>query len=126
MPQRYRRKSGADVIAVRLALDTEGFSYRKWGGVQRCAAGDWIVDNGSDVYTVKADVFAATYGHVRDGRYRKTAPVWAERMAEAGSVATNEGVSHYVAGDYVVSHHADLREPWAVAAAAFDELYEPD
>ncbi|MCP5004175.1 MAG: hypothetical protein GY941_09585, partial [Planctomycetes bacterium] len=41
--RRYRKKATANVIAVRLELDTDGFTYRKWGGEQFCKAGDWIV-----------------------------------------------------------------------------------
>jgi hypothetical protein len=36
------------VIAVRLDLETDGFSYRKWGDTQRCKAGDFIVSNDGD------------------------------------------------------------------------------
>jgi hypothetical protein len=49
------------VAAVRLALDTEGLVYRKWGGQQHAKPGDWSVDNDGDVYTVDAGVFARTY-----------------------------------------------------------------
>ncbi len=66
---RYRKKSDSYVIAVQLDLDTDGFTYRKWGGEQRCKIGDWIVDNRGDIYTVDGEVFARTY------RSKKWTPV---------------------------------------------------
>lgn len=30
--RRYRRRAEATVVAVKIDLDTEGFTYRKWGG----------------------------------------------------------------------------------------------
>src|SRR5262249_14373697 len=51
---RYLRKPSVVVAAVRLDLDTNGFTYRKWGAEQCCKRGDWLVDNDGDVYTVDA------------------------------------------------------------------------
>lgn len=124
--QRYRRRPEQAVTAVRLLLDTEGLVYRKWGGVQRARAGDWLVDNGGEVYTVAAESFAATYRAVSPGRYLKCAPVWAEQAGQAGSVVTQEGRSHYVAGDWVVSNQPDGSDAYAVSAERFAQLYEPD
>lgn len=59
--RRYRKKAYHPVVAVRLDLDTEGFSFRKWGAVQHCKRGDWIVSNDGDTYTVDGEVFARTY-----------------------------------------------------------------
>jgi len=109
---------------VQLALDTEGFRYRKWGAEQRCKAGDWIVDNGGDVYTVDNDTFSRTYDAVTPGRYRKLTPVWAEKMAAAGAVATQEGSTHYAAGDYLVSNDEAGQDAYAVDARKFAEMYE--
>jgi hypothetical protein len=126
MRLRYRRRPGATVVAVQLRLDTEGFSYRKWGAEQRCKAGDWIVDNGGEVYTVDADTFAATYQATGPGTYVKAGRVWAERATTAGSVQTKEGRTHYEAGDYLVSNHEDGSDAYAIGAAKFEALYEPD
>ena len=52
MRLRYRRKPHQAVSAVRLALEFDGFNYRKWGGEQRAQVGDWLVDHDGDVYTV--------------------------------------------------------------------------
>ena len=123
---RYVRRSGKSVIAVRLALDTDGFVYRKWGGDQRAKAGDWVVDNEGDVYTVDADVFKRTYHQTGPGIYVKTTPIWAERASCAGSVQTKEGVTHYNAGDYLVSNSSDGTDDYAIAADKFESLYTRD
>ena len=124
--RRYLRRPDRSVAAVRLALDTDGFVYRKWGGEQHAKAGDWIVDNEGDVYTVDAEVFERTYRSTGTGTYVKTTPVWAERASSAGSVKTKEGVTHYAAGDYIVSNNRDGSDGYAMTAAKFESLYTPD
>jgi len=126
MLERFRRKPDQAVTAVRLALEFDGFSYVKWGDSQRAKPGDWLVDNGGDVYTVAADSFASTYRQISPGRWLKSAPVWAERAAQAGSVATKEGRTHYEAGDWLVSNGEDGSDSYAISADKFEALYEPD
>jgi hypothetical protein len=124
--RRYVRRPDRPVAAVRLTLDTDGLTYRKWGGEQRAKPGDWIVDNDGDVYTVDADVFARTYQRTDTGAYVKTTPVWAERATSSGSVKTKEGSTQYEAGDYLVSNKSDGSDEYAVTAKKFEELYAPD
>jgi hypothetical protein len=124
--RRYRRRPDHPVVAVRLLLETDGFDYRKWGDRQHCKAGDWLVDNDGDVYTVDADSFARTYRPVGTGTYVKSTPVWAERCAEAGSVPTQEGRTHHAAGDFLVSNNEDGSDGYAIGADKFHELYELD
>ena len=126
MRQRFRRKPDQAVTAVRLSLDFEGFGYTKWGDFQHAKAGDWLVDNDGDVYTVAADSFASTYRQAGPGRWLKAAPVWAERAAEAGSVATKEGRSHHDAGDWLVSNGEDGSDSYAISVDKFEKMYEPD
>jgi hypothetical protein len=123
--QRYIRRPDTPVIAVRLALDTDGLVYHKWGGKQHAKAGDWLVDNDGDVYTVDADVFARTYRQTGSGTYVKITPIWAERASHAGSIKTKEGATHYDRGDYIVSNTDDGSDEYAVAAAKFESLYTP-
>jgi hypothetical protein len=123
--RRYVRRLDRPVVAVRLALDTDGLVYRKWGGEQRAKPGDWIVDNGNDVYTVDGQVFARTYRQTGPGTYVKLSPVWAKRVLNAGEVQTKEGVTRYEAGDYLVSNSADESDEYAVSAATFESLYTP-
>jgi hypothetical protein len=126
MRQRYRRKPDQAVTAICLSLQLDGFAYEKWGARQRAQAGDWLVDNAGDVYTVAADSFARTYREVGPGRWVKAAPVWAEEATHAGSVATKEGRTHYQAGDWLVSNGAEGSDAYAISADKFRQLYEPD
>lgn len=124
--RRYRKKADQFVVAVRLRLDTAGFTYRKWGGEQRCKPGDWLVDNQGDVYTVDGEAFAKTYRRVSPGIYVKTTPIWAEVAALPGSVPTKEGRSHYGAGDYLVYNNPDGTDAYCITAAKFEAMYELD
>ena len=123
--QRYFRRAGTQVVAVRLDLDTAGCSYRKWGGNQTCKPGDWIVNNGSDVYTVDSETFGRTYRAESLGVYRKVAPVWAEVADSDGEIRTREGVTHYKAGDYIVFNDEEGQDGYAMTAALFEATYEP-
>ena len=124
--QRFRRRPEQAVAAVQLNLETEGLRYRKWGHDQFAMPGDWLVDNGGDVYTVDAESFAATYRAVGCGAYIKTAPVWAEQAGGAGSVKTKEGATAYAAGDWLVSNQPDGSDAYAISEEKFLQLYEPD
>ncbi len=121
--QQYQKKTL--IIAVRLALDTDGFEYKKWGGVQRCKQGDWLVNNQGDVYTVDADTFQTTYREVSPGRYKKSAPVWAEQADKGGVIQTKEGSTAYNAGDYLVYNDSARKDGYAVKSTAFHSMYEP-
>jgi hypothetical protein len=126
--RRYRRRPDQAVTAVQLALPLEGagFSYRKWGDVQRAQTGAWLVDNEGDVHTVSAESFAKTYRQTGPGRWLKTTPVWAEQAEQAGDVATQEGRTHYEAGDWLVSNDEDGSDAYAISAAKFERIYELD
>lgn len=74
-----------------------------------------------------ADVFARTYRQATAvGTYVKTMPEWAEQAQRAGSVETREGVTHYEAGDYLVSNQSDGSGEYAVGVTTFESLYTPD
>lgn len=124
--KRYRRRPDKPVVAVQLKLDTDGFTYRKWEGEQRCKANDWLVDNDGDVYTVDAQSFENTYRAVGKGTYVKSTPIWAEQASAAGSVPTKEGRTAYQAGDWIVSNAEDGSDGYAISAAKFKVLYERD
>jgi len=124
--KRYRKKPDQYVVAVPLKLDTKGFTYYKWSAKQRCKPGDWLVDNGGDIYTIDKDVFAATYKQLSAGRYIKITPVYAEVAAKAGVVKTKEGRSHYQAGDYLVSNNKDGTDAYCIAADMFESMYVLD
>jgi hypothetical protein len=124
--RRYRKRADQFVVAVQLKMETEGFVYQKWGGEQRCKPGDWLVDNQGDVYSVDRETFDQTYAQKSPGIYVKTTVIWAERAGEPGKVATKEGVSHYQAGDYLVSNNEDGSDAYCISAAKFESMYEPD
>ena len=128
--RKYQKRPNQAVRATQLLLETEGFTYRKWGGEQRCRAGDWLVNSTDgqgrvEAYTVAADTFARTYRHLEAGEYLKITPVWAEAAEAAGAVKTKEGSTAYEAGDYLVSNQEDGSDNYAVAKARFEEMYEP-
>lgn len=123
--RKYMKKPTSFVVAVRLDLETEGFSYRKWGGSQTCKQGDWLVDNAGEVYSVDAEVFERTYRPLGAGRHAKVTPVWAEVAEHAGAIETKEGVTHYESGDYIVFNEPDGGDGYAMTAEAFHEMYEP-
>jgi hypothetical protein len=123
--RKYVKRPDQAVVAVQLVLDDVNFTYQKWGETQRCKPGDWLVDNGGDVYTVDKDVFARTYQKVSDGLYVKTTPVWAEQANEAGKVKTMEGSTGYQAGDYLVFNQENGGDAYAVGKAKFESMYEP-
>lgn len=122
--RRYRKKPNQYVLAVRLDLDTDGFSYRKWGGEQHCKRGDWVVSNQGDTYTVDGGSFEQTYKEVNRGQYVKTTPIWAEKATEDGSVKTKEGKSHYRTGDHLVSNDKDGGDTYCISAEKFEAMYE--
>lgn len=122
--RRYRKKSNQYVIAVQLQLDTDGFTYSKWGAEQRCKSGDWLVDNNGDTYTVDREVFERTYCQIKPGYYVKTTPIWAEVATESGRVITKEGKSHYKAGDYLVYNNEDGTDAYCISAEKFQSMYE--
>lgn len=123
---RYKKKADQTVIAIQLDLDTEGFSYQKWGAEQRCKKGDWLVNNAGDIYTVDQQVFANTYSQMSPGTYVKTKSVWAEVAEKEGSVKTKEGVSHYKPGDYLVFNNEDGTDAYCISPAKFKAMYELD
>ncbi len=125
-PRRYRKKVNKPVFAIQIKLETSSFSYSKWGDRQTCKAGDWLVDNDGDIYTIDQQVFAGTYRQLAPATYVKVTPIWAKKADIAGSVKTKEGRSHYRAGDYIVSNHEDGSDAWCITAEKFHDMYELD
>jgi hypothetical protein len=121
---KYVKRATQFVIAVQVDLDVDGFTYRKWGGTQRCKRGDWLVNNHGDTYTVDRETFERTYRATGPGTYVKMTPVWAEVAQTAGDVRTKEGATHYELGDYLVSNEQDGGDSYAVAKQDFERMYE--
>ena len=126
MLRRYRKRASTEVAAVQLDLETDGFTYHKWGGEQRCKPGDWLVNNQGDVYTIDQETFARTYRMLRPGCYVKHTPIWAEEASTDGAIETKEGRTRYRRGDFLVYNARDKTDGYAVSQETFRALYEPD
>ena len=124
--KKYKKKADSFVVAVQLNLDTDGFTYEKWGAEQRCKKGDWLVDNDGSIYTIDEEVFAKTYHKKSPGIYVKKTSIWAEVATESGVVKTKEGASHYEAGDYLVYNNEDGSDAYCMSAEKFASMYELD
>ncbi len=124
--QRYRKKDDQLITAVQLDIETDGFTYKKWGAEQFCKQGDWIVNNNNDIYTVEKDSFARTYREQSTGRYVKLTPVWVEVADKPGFINTKEGKSEYKKGDYLVYNNEDRTDGYSVSAETFKRMYEAD
>jgi hypothetical protein len=123
--KKYKKKPSSFITAVQLDLDTEGFTYNKWGGKQVSKRGDWLVNNNGDTYTVAEESFAQTYEFVSPGVYVKSATVWVEVAENPGKLKTKEGETAYEAGDYLVYNNEDDTDAYAMKSASFKAMYEP-
>lgn len=121
----YRRRQDTTVTAVQIDLETEGFTYEKWGDKQVAQAGDWLLNNNGNVYTVDAQVFEETYQEVSPGQYAKTSSVWARKAVADGQVQSTSGFTAYTAGDMIVFNTTDGTDGWAMDSQEFQRLYEP-
>jgi hypothetical protein len=119
----YVKRASQSVIAVQVDLETDGFTYEKWGSTQTCKRGDWLVNNGGDTYTVDRETFARTYSAIGPGVYVKATSVWAQSANAAGEVRTKEGITHYNPGDYLVYNEPDGGDGYAVSKAVFERMY---
>jgi hypothetical protein len=124
--KRYKKRADTTVTAVRLDLDTEGFTYRKWGGLQTCKPGDWLVNNQGEAYTVDGESFAKTYRQISPGVFEKHAIVWVEVAEASGIIGTKEGETRYEKGDYLVYNDKQGTDGYAVTREKFDSMYQPD
>ena len=85
--------------------------------------GDWLVSDGVSSWTVAADVFAATYRELCNGRFTKTAVVTARQLPAKATIPTLEGPATAEAGDWVVCNPGG--DAWPVPLDEFERRYEP-
>ena len=124
--KRYKTKATGVISAVQLNLETEGFTYEKWGDQQTCHKGDWLVNSASGgCYTITNKSFLRTYQEISPGRYRKHTTIRATQATTAGTIKTQEGSSSYEAGDYLIDNDEDGTDTYAIRQKRFHELYEP-
>jgi acetylornithine deacetylase/succinyl-diaminopimelate desuccinylase-like protein len=76
-------------------------------------AGDWLVDNGGDVYTVDAEVFARTYREVARGAYVKAVFEQEGLKVSVDSIGNVTGVRKGTGGGptIVIAAHTDIVFP---------------
>lgn len=126
--QKYKRKYNT-VRAIQLDFEAADLNYKKWGGIQRAYAGDWLVMNAGEVYTVERKSFAATYvpapANKDWGLYTKVGFVWAFKANHGGTIGTKEGISTYAEGDFVVFNKEDSTDGYCVKPDKFLSMYEP-
>ena len=121
----YRRRDRTPVTATQLDLDMDGFTYRKWGGLQTATSGDWLVNREDEAYTVAREVFERTYRMISPGLYEKTTSIWACVAESDGTILTKEGETHYKVGDVIAFNDPGGKDGYAMTAGTFEELYEP-
>ena len=121
----YRQREGKQVHAIRLNLDLDAFSFRKWGGLQKAKRGDWLIERDGDTYTVDAEVFARTYQQIGPATYVKQSSVWAKPADSDGVILTREGGTHYRKGDYLVWNDPEGLDGYAISRDKFENLYAP-
>ena len=119
----YRRRDNTLISAAQLALDMDGLTYRKWGGVQTAGPGDWLVNREGEAYTIDREVFKRTYSMVSPGLYQKVTSVWARAAESDGVIPTKEGETHYAAGDMIVFNDPEGQDGYAMSSETFSKLY---
>ncbi len=82
------------------------------------------MENAGDTYTITRESFARTYRQISSGVYYKVAEVYAEIATEAGEIRTQEGATHYEAGDYLVHNGPDQSDGYAISKEKFESMYE--
>ncbi|MHC4353065.1 MAG: DUF4231 domain-containing protein, partial [Planctomycetota bacterium] len=122
--ERYRKRPKFHVTAVQLDLECDGFGYQKWGDMQTCKPGDWLVNNNGDVYTIDKEYFRDYYRRVSPGVFEKIGEIWAEVAMDSGSIKTKEGSTAHSAGDYLVFDRQEGGEGYAIKKHIFERMYE--
>jgi hypothetical protein len=119
MWRRYRR-----VGVVSAEQRSQPWTWTSDSGHEmRAAAGDWLVaDDGGRSWSVRDDIFRATYEHVDDGHWRRTGLVTARPARDGEVVDTLEGAAGAGPGGWIV--RGDTGEQWPVSAEEFRRRYE--
>ena len=120
----YKKRPNCNVTAVQIDLNFESLQYEKWGNIQTCEPGDWLVDNDGDIYTVKKQYFRDNYYQISPGVYEKNGEIWAEVAEEDGTIDTLEGATNYKAGDYLVYDRDEKGDGYAISKNKFEKMYE--
>ncbi len=93
------------------------------GQPMQADAGDWQVrDDAGCTWSVRDDIFRATYEQAPEGRWRRTGTVQARRACPGEVVDTLEGAVRAESGQWVL--RGDAGEQWPVPAEHFARCYE--
>lgn len=94
------------------------------GDTLTAGAGDWIVreSDGTEAWSVRDDIFRATYEHVDGNTWRRYGAVSARPARGGEIVETLEGRVTAADGDWVVK--GEQGEEWPVPADEFERRYE--
>ena len=122
--KKFQKRKDKLVVAVQLNLKTNGIDYIKWGSTQHAKAGDWIIDNNGECYTVDSESFASTYEMVSPGMYYKTSAVWAVQAGCYGTIETKEGTSSFCPDDYIVYNDNQFNDGYCISRKKFESMYE--
>ena len=91
------------------------------GDTMQAEAGDYLVWNVTSEWTVKGDVFEATYKNVQDSLYEKVATIHALVADEKMSINTLEGIATAEIGDYIAKNQTG--EIWPIPKDVFENSY---
>ncbi|WP_332601821.1 hypothetical protein [Arthrobacter sp. S2(2024)] len=93
----------------------------KRGDTLRASAGDWRIHDDEASWTVKAELFAATYRHIGGDCYKRVGVVRARQVCSVETVRTLEGDATALQGDWIVT--GAMGESWPVSEVDFRERY---
>ncbi|MGE2724769.1 hypothetical protein [Mycolicibacterium pulveris] len=118
---KYFRRIG-DVVAEQR--DSSWTWTTGSGETMRAEAGDWAVRDidGGDWWSVRDDIFRATYQHIEGDRWQRHGVVTARPAEDGETVATLEGPARAAAGDWVVQ--GEQGEQWVVPGDQFTRRYD--
>jgi hypothetical protein len=91
------------------------------GHTMQADAGDWQVQAGGEIWSVRDDIFRNSYKHVDGDQWQRRGTVLARPAQPGETVETLEGPTTAADGDWVV--RGDDGEEWPVPAREFAERY---
>jgi hypothetical protein len=91
------------------------------GDTMRAAAGDWAVREDGKIWSVRDDIFRATYEEAGDGQWRRKGLVRARPAHPGETINTLEGATTAAEGDWVV--RGSDGEQWPVPGEEFARRY---
>jgi hypothetical protein len=113
----------------RIGVVTAEQQHRPWtwttesGQAMRAAAGDWLLeDSCGHRWSVRDDIFRATYEHIAGRRWRSKGLVLARVARPGETISTLEGSATAGDGAWIVKGEAG--EQWPVPAAEFAQRYQ--